>query len=119
MTRLLVLVMSLLVAAPALGAAQSAAPPPDDARRTAPAGRDAIQHGAQPDPGAVRPGNRDGDAPSASVGTLRPEERARILGFPVNAVLVIAGVLVLIAAVGAVAVPRARRSRRVQGNGSW
>src|SRR5688572_4541372 len=73
--------------------------------------KSAVQHGAQPNPGEVRPPSRDGDSPSASAGDLMPRPGRRILGLPANAALVIAGALIVIAAVGALAIPRARRRR--------
>jgi hypothetical protein len=36
--------------------------------RPAKGNADAVQHGAQPNPDEVRPGTRDGDAPSAASG---------------------------------------------------
>ena len=71
----------------------------------------AVQHGAQPNPGEVRPPSRDGDSPSASAGDLVPRSERRIFGLPANAALVIAGALIVIAAVGALAIPRSRRQR--------
>jgi len=53
-----------------------------------------VQRGRQPNPAEVRPGNRDGDAPSAASGELVPREGRRILGLPVDAALIIAGVLI-------------------------
>ncbi len=73
--------------------------------------KSAVQHGAQPNPGEVRPPSRDGDSPSASAGDLVPRSERRIFGLPANAALVIAGALIAIAAIGAVAIPRSRRRR--------
>lgn len=78
----------------------------------------AVEHGSRPDPGAVRPGNRDGDAPSASVGDRVGDARdRRILGLPVNAALVIGGALVVLFVLAGV-IP-ARRRRRARGNGTY
>jgi hypothetical protein len=79
----------------------------------------AVQHGAQPNPNEVRPGNRDGDSPSASAGDIVREQERRVLGLPVNAALVIAGALVVIAIIGAAAMPRSARRRQARGNGSY
>src|SRR5688572_19124268 len=77
-----------------------------------------VEHGSRPDPGAVRPGNADGDQPSAAVGELARDARdRRILGLPVNAALVIGGALVLLFVLAGV-VP-ARRRRRARGNGTY
>ena len=73
--------------------------------------RSAVQHGAQPNPGEVRPPNRDGDSPSAAAGDLVPRPERRIFGLPANAALGIVGALIVIAALGAVAIPRSRRRR--------
>jgi hypothetical protein len=80
----------------------------------------AVQHGAQPNPAEVRPGNRDGDAPSASVGTVvnDPVER-RVLGLPITTAMVIGGVILAIVVLGGVAIPRARRGARGQGGGTY
>src|SRR5438876_547924 len=48
-----------------------------------------VQRGTQPNPGEVRPGNRDGDQPSASAGELQPRTVQRIFGLPVTAALII------------------------------
>ncbi len=84
------------------------------------AGAQAVQHGAQPNPQEVRPGSPDGDSPSAATGTLERERAAReILGLPVNAVLVIGGVLVALLVIGGLAIPSARRRARAQGGGTY
>ncbi len=48
-------------------------------------GGEAVQHGAQPNADEVRPGNRDGDAPSASAGDLVTKPGRRLLGLPLTA----------------------------------
>jgi hypothetical protein len=59
---------------------------------TRPSGdREPVQHGAQPNPGEVRPGSRDGDAPSAAAGDLVPRPARRILGLPVSTALLLGG----------------------------
>src|SRR5207247_10063531 len=72
-----------------------------------------VQRGTQPNPGEVRPGNRDGDSPSASAGTLREERTRLIFGLPVTAALLVGGVIVRILGVPGVGPPpgRARRPR--------
>ena len=79
-------------------------------------GGGAAQRGSEPNAGEVRPGNRDGNAPSASAGTLLrgPVER-RIFGLPVTAAIVIGGVIVALALAG-FAIQRGRRAGRAQGN---
>lgn len=80
----------------------------------------AVQHGAQPNPQEVRPGNPQGDAPSATVGSLeRDRVERRILGLPVTAVLVIGGALVVLLTLGSVVIPRARRRRQARGGGTY
>lgn len=81
--------------------------------------RSAVQHGAQPNAGEVRPGSRDGDSPSASAGTVvkRPIDR-RIFGLPVNAVMVIGAAIVAIVLVAGLVVPPRRRAR-ARGNGTY
>lgn len=80
-----------------------------------------VQHGAQPDPQAVRPGNASGDAPSASVGTLArdPEGPRRVLGLPVSSALLIGGVIVALLAIAGIVLPRARRGDRARGGGTY
>ena len=58
------------------------------------AGQEPVQHGAQPNPGEVRPPSPQGDAPSSSAGSLTTERSARrFLGLPAGLTIVI-GVLV-------------------------
>src|SRR5262245_54599922 len=75
----------------------------------------AVQHGAQPNAEEVRPGSPDGDSPSAAVGDLRSTQERRILGLPVNAALVIGGVLVVLLLVAGAVLPRARRRQQARG----
>ena len=77
-----------------------------------------VQRGAQPNAGEVRPGNRDGDAPSASAGTLREEKARRIFGLPVTSALIIGAVIVAILAVVGLTVPQSRRAK-ARGNGTY
>jgi hypothetical protein len=68
----------------------------------------------------VRPGSADGDQPSAAAGDLvRSGREHRVLGLPVNAALVIAGVLVVLFVIGGIAIPAARRRDRARGNGAY
>jgi len=78
-----------------------------------------VQRGAQPNPGEVRPGNRDGDAPSAAAGELMPRPARRILGLPVDAALIIAGLLVVLALFAGLVIPGARRRDRARGGGTY
>ena len=78
-----------------------------------------VQRGAQPNPAEVRPGNRDGDAPSAAAGDLVTRPARRILGLPVDAALIIAGVLVVLALVAGVVIPGARRRDCARGGGTY
>jgi hypothetical protein len=78
-----------------------------------------VQRGAQPDPAEVRPGNRDRDAPSAAAGELIPRPARRILGLPVDAALIIAGVLVVLALFAGIVIPGARRRDRARGGGTY
>jgi hypothetical protein len=73
--------------------------------------KSAVQHGAQPNPNEVRPASPEGDSPSASAGELVRRSERRILGLPANAAVVIAGALIVIVAVGGLAIPRVRRYR--------
>ena len=81
--------------------------------------RSAVQHGAQPNAAEVRPGSPDGDAPSASAGSVvkRPLDR-RIFGLPVNAVMVIGAAIIAIVVIAGVIVPTRRRAR-ARGNGTY
>jgi hypothetical protein len=78
-----------------------------------------VQRGAQPNPAEVRPGNRDGDAPSAAAGDLVTRQPRRILGLPVNAALLVAGVIVFLVVVAGVLIPGARRRDRARGGGTY
>ena len=43
-----------------------------------------VQRGQQPNAAEVRPGSRDGDAPSASAGAVVPRPDRRVFGLPVT-----------------------------------
>lgn len=97
------------------GAPDAPQPPTQSAQAvTHPADR-----GTSPDPAAVRPGSRQGDVPDETQGALvRQEQTRRVLGLPVDAAIVIAGVLLVLLAAAALVVPRARRRQRARGGGS-
>jgi hypothetical protein len=78
-----------------------------------------VQRGGQPNPAEVRPGNRDGDAPSAAAGDLVTRPGRRILGLPVDAALLIAGALVVLALLAGVVIPGARRRDTARGGGTY
>jgi hypothetical protein len=110
-------VVVALLAAAALAHAESASPAAGTkVEQNAPGsavfkpGGGAAQRGSEPNAGELRPGNREGNAPSASAGTLLrgPVER-RILGLPVTAAIVIGGVIVALALAG-FAIQRGRRA---------
>jgi hypothetical protein len=81
--------------------------------------REAVQHGAQPNPEEVRPGSRDGDAPSAAAGDLVAKPGRRILGLPVTTALLVAGVLLVLVVAGGIVIPEANRRRRARGGGTY
>jgi hypothetical protein len=81
--------------------------------------REPVQHGAQPNPQEVRPGSRDGDAPSAAAGDLVEQPARRILGLPLTTVLLLAGLLLALVAVAGIAIPEASRRRRARGGGTY
>jgi hypothetical protein len=79
-----------------------------------------VQRGGQPNAGEVRPGNRDGDSPSASAGeVVRREEARRIFGLPVTVALIIAAAVVTIVALAGFVLPESRRRARARGNGTY
>ena len=78
-----------------------------------------VQRGSQPNAAEVRPGNRDGDAPSASAGDLVTRPGRRILGLPVAAALVIAGVVIVLALMAGLVIPGARRRDRARGGDTY
>jgi hypothetical protein len=104
-----------LVALPLLTGpvAAQVAPPPAKSDRAP------VEHGAQPNVGEVRPGNPDGDAPSAAAGDLVKRREHRILGLPMTTALVVAGVLVALLVVAGVVIPGASRRRRARGGGTY
>jgi hypothetical protein len=59
----------------------------------------AIQHGAQPNPQEVRPGNAQGDSPSAAVGQVQREAEPEWLGLPRYALATIGVSLALLVGV--------------------
>jgi hypothetical protein len=80
----------------------------------------ALQHGAQPNSQEVRPGSRDGDAPSASAGELvRKPTPPRVLGLPVSAALLLGGAIVALGVIGGLVIPGIRRRDRARGGGTY
>ena len=108
--RVAVLALAIVLAAQPLVA--QVGPPPSGSDR------DAVQHGAQPNPAEVRPGNRDGDAPSAAAGDLVTRPARRILGLAMSTVLLIGGVLVALLIVGWLVAPGTHRRRRAHPTGT-
>jgi hypothetical protein len=108
---------------PLAAAAQGARPPSagaDGSARPDTRDKDAVQHGAQPNPEEVRPGSRDGDSPSAAAGdVVRNPTPRRIFGLPVNAALLIGGVLVVLLVLAGVVIPNSRRRERARGGGTY
>jgi len=78
-----------------------------------------VQRGTQPSPAEVRPGNRDGDAPSSAAGELVTRPGMRILGLPVDAALIIAGVVIVLAVIAGLVIPGTRRRDRARGGGTY
>jgi hypothetical protein len=78
-----------------------------------------VQRGQQPNAAEVRPGNRDGDAPSASAGDVVRRPAQRIFGLPVTAALLIGTVLIALVVVAGVIIPSARRRERPRGGGTY
>ena len=121
MKTLRLLILLLLV--PALALAQAAgenrqtgtpgsAGPKDDGS--------VVQRSSQPDPGDVRPGNRDGDNPSAAAGELvRKPVDHRILGLPVTAALLLGAIVVVMLVIAGIVIPETRRRARARGNGTY
>jgi hypothetical protein len=81
--------------------------------------RDAVQHGSQPNSEEVRPGNRDGDAPSAAAGDIVTKPARRILGLPITTVLLLGGALLVLLVVAGIVIPEAHRHRRAEGGGTY
>lgn len=81
--------------------------------------REPVQHGAQPNPGEVRPGSAQGDSPSASAGDLVTRQERRILGLPITTALVVAGAVLALLVVAGVVIPSANRRRRARGGGAY
>jgi hypothetical protein len=109
--RIVVLALAAVLLAQPLAA--QVVPPP------AKSDREAVQHGAQPNPAEVRPGSPDGDAPSAAAGRLITEPERRILGLPVTTALVVAGVLLVLLVAAGIVIPEANRRRRARGGGTY
>ena len=111
--------VTLLALVPALAGAQEEKRPAAQ-QGTAPNYGTGQDTGTGPGGQEVRPGNRDGDAPSASAGRIArdPVER-RIFGMPITAVIVISAVLLGLLALAGLVLPGARRRARARGNGTY
>ena len=74
-------------------------------------------------PGAAGPKDsgvvQRGDTPSAAAGELMTRPARRVLGLPVDAALIIVGVLVVLALFAGVVIPGARRRDRARGGGTY
>jgi len=124
-TRLGALLAVLLVALPMVAAAQSSRPAAgvneeQDAPGSAGPGPGVVQRGTQPNPAEVRPGSADGDSPSAAAGELvRNPEARRVLGLPVNTLLIIGGILTALLVLAWIVIPATRRDNRARGGGTY
>jgi hypothetical protein len=78
-----------------------------------------VEHGAQPNPGEIRPGNAAGDAPSAAAGDLVTRQERRVLGLPVTTAVVVGGVVLVLLVVAGIGIPGARRRDRARGGGTY
>jgi hypothetical protein len=78
-----------------------------------------VQRGQQPNAAEVRPGNRDGDAPSASAGNMIAHPETRIFGLPVTAAMLLGAVVLTLLVVAGVAIPAARPRDRARGGGTY
>jgi hypothetical protein len=111
MKRLLIAVLMGVLGVASVSSAQL--PPPAKGKG------EAVEHGAQPNANEVRPGSRDGDAPSAAAGEIVSKPGRRVLGLPVNIVLIVAGVLVALLIVAGIIIPSAGRRQRARGGGTY
>jgi hypothetical protein len=78
-----------------------------------------VQRGQQPNAAEVRPGNRDGDAPSASAGTVVPRPERRLFGLPLTTVMLLGALLIALFAAAGIVIPAARRRDRARGGGTY
>ena len=76
-----------------------------------------VQRGGQPHAGEVRPGNRDGDQPSASAGEVRQQTR-QIFGLPITTAVILAALAIVIIALAGFILPTRRRDK-ARGNGTY
>src|SRR5262249_46934760 len=77
------------------------------------------QRGRAPHPPPVPPGQPGGDAPSAAAGELVTRQGRRILGLPIDAALIIAGIIIVLALIAGLLIPGARRRDRAHGGGTY
>ena len=111
MKRVLIAMLMGLIGVTSASVAQ--VPPPAKSKG------EAVEHGAQPNPNEIRPGSPSGDAPSAAAGDLVAKPGRRVLGLPVNSILIIAGVLVVLLIIAGIVIPNAGRRHRARGGGTY
>jgi hypothetical protein len=120
MKLLAILVFALGMVAEVVFAQYVTPTPAPPAAPAAKSDRTPVEHGSRPDPGAVRPGNEAGDHPSAAAGDLlRRDTPRRVLGLPVNAALVVAGVVIGLLILAGIVIPGARRRNQARGGGTY
>jgi hypothetical protein len=118
----ILMLVALLVLAPSLVLAQPAGENRETDRPGSAGpkgGGAAVQRSTQPDPGDVRPGNRNGDNPSAAAGDVVPRTGHRVLGLPVTAALILGGIIVVLLIIAGIVIPETRRRARARGNGTY